>query len=55
MTRIIVIGKASTLHQQLMELAARVHGVVPAIREGGPWDGRKVEPQDKDGFREERR
>ena len=46
----IIIGKASTLRQQLDELKARTLGIVPAIREGGPFDGRAELPQDKDGF-----
>lgn len=46
----ILIGKASTLAAQLAEIRARALGIVPAIREAGPFDGRAPQPQDRDGF-----
>lgn len=46
----ILIGKASTIAAQLAEIRARALGIVPAIREAGPFDGRAPRPQDRDGF-----
>lgn len=46
----IVIGTARTIAAQLAEIKRRSLGVVPAIREAGPFDGRAPRPQDRDGF-----
>lgn len=35
----VIVGTASTLAAQLAEIKRRTLGVVPAIREAGPFDG----------------
>ena len=49
----IIVGTAATLRQQLDDLKARMLGIVPPIREGGPFDGRAPRQQDSDGFAKE--
>ena len=46
----IIVGTARTLAAQLAEIKRRSLGVVPAIREACPFDGRAPRPQDRDGF-----
>lgn len=46
----IIVGTARTLAAQLADLKRRSLGVVPAIRDDGPFDGRAAQPQDRDGF-----
>lgn len=40
----IIVGTARTLAAQLAEIKRRSLGVVPAIREAGPFDGRAPAP-----------